>query len=88
MITAFTNPDASKCDCPDDTLLDDLRALIAAGHNQVEVSHLLWGDRSRVSLETQLAYAAHQRCQTRERVRCAFRSAFPWLRIPLPGGAA
>ena len=87
MITAFTDPTVASCQCVSDDDTDVLRCLVAAGYDQWEVSHLLWGDPTRVSLETQLAYAAHQARGVRDMVQAAFGRAFPWLRLPTQNGA-
>lgn len=76
-------PDSQPdCVCTDPaTLL--LAELVEDGHDQVEVSHLLWGDPTRASHATTVAFAGRA---TRLWVRRSFTAAFPWLR--LPGGPA
>jgi hypothetical protein len=74
-----TQPD---CTCGDGDV-QILHELVEAGHDQREVSHLLWGDPSRASPATTLAFTSRD---TRRWVRQAFQAAFPWLR--LPGGVA
>lgn len=71
MITDYTDRPACRCS---DTDLESLRALMALGHDQRAVSHVLWGDPRRVTSEL-------RRDLTRLRVRNAYRRAFPWLRL-------
>lgn len=77
-ISVKTNPDVPTCICEDPDV-DRLRALVAAGHDQFEVSRLIWGDVTPTSLPLMLL-------ATRLRVRAAFKHRFPWLRLPTPTG--
>lgn len=69
---------AAPCVCKDDEV-KVLQELVAAGHDQREVSHLLWGDPTRASSATSAAFSG--RC-TRLWIRRSMEAAFPWLRLP------
>lgn len=73
-VSVKTNPAVPTCVCEDPDV-DRLRALVAAGHDQFEVSRLIWGDVTPTSLPLLLL-------ATRERVRASFLSRFPWLKLP------
>lgn len=73
------NATSTPCDCSDPDVAE-LQRLVARGFDQVEVSHLLWGDPSKAS---PALVAAHAGIETRHRVREAFKARFPWLRLPL-----
>lgn len=75
-ISVKTNPDVPTCICKDPAV-DRLRTLVAAGHDQFEVSRLIWGDVRPTSLPLLLI-------DTRERVRASFLTRFPRLKLPSP----
>lgn len=64
------------CRC-NDHQVDELRALVAAGHDQIEASHFLWGNPRTPELILE-----HARRTVRAQVRREFQTAFPWLRLP------
>lgn len=70
-----TNTDCTTtCSC-NDPQVDQLRALVAAGHDQAEASRLIWGGQQPTSLPLLLD-------TDRRRIRATFARAFPWLRLP------
>lgn len=70
------------CTCMDPDL-DRLRDLVAAGHDQRQVCHLLWGDSARIGNALAVEVAGQE---ARQIVRTGLTTAFPWLRLPDPTG--